>query len=56
MRIYMDVCCLNRIFDDLLKIKATNHGDYTLEREKHLEGITLDEIIQNVKEFDQRHS
>ena len=27
-------------------------GDYTAEREKHLQDITLNEIIENVREID----
>ena len=30
----------------------TGSGDYTAERDKLLEGITLDEIIQHVREID----
>jgi hypothetical protein len=29
-------------------------GDYTAEREKLLRGITLDEIIKNIREMDAR--
>lgn len=30
------------------------HGDYTAERDKRLEGITLDEIIKNVRKSDKQ--
>ena len=30
----------------------SGQGDYTEERDKLLEGITLDEIVKSVKEFD----
>ena len=31
---------------------SAGRGNYTAERDKLLEGITLDEIIKNVKEID----
>ena len=31
----------------------TGEGDYTAERAKLLDGITLDEIIKNVREIDE---
>ncbi|MCL2193565.1 MAG: hypothetical protein FWB78_09250 [Treponema sp.] len=34
---------------------SQGQGDYTAEREKLLEGITLDEILKNVKELDKLH-
>ena len=33
---------------------STGLGDYTAERETLLEGITLDEIIEHVREIDQK--
>jgi hypothetical protein len=30
----------------------TGNGDYTAERDKLLDGITLDEIIENVRKLD----
>jgi len=32
----------------------TGQGDYTAERDRLLEGITLDDIIKNVRELDAR--
>jgi len=32
----------------------TGQGDYTADRDRLLEGITLDEIIKNVRELDAR--
>ena len=32
----------------------TGHGDYTAERDSLLEGITLDDVIRNVRELDAR--
>ena len=34
---------------------STGHGDYTAERKKLLAGITLDEIIRNVREIDRQN-
>ena len=34
---------------------SQGQGDYTAEREKLFEGITLDEIIKSAKEFDKLH-
>jgi len=34
---------------------STGQGDYTVEREKLLEGITFDEIVKNVRELDKQH-
>jgi len=34
---------------------SAGRGDYTAERDKLLEGITLDEIVKNVREID-KHS
>ena len=31
---------------------GTGHGDYTAERDELLEGITLDDIIENVRNLD----
>ncbi len=31
---------------------GTGHGDYTAERDKLLEGMTLDDIIKNVHDLD----
>jgi len=31
---------------------STGYGNYTAEREKTLEGITIDDIIKNVRELD----
>jgi len=31
---------------------GTGHGDYTAERDKLLEGITLDDIIKGVRNLD----
>jgi len=33
---------------------STGQGDYTVEREKLLEGITFDEIVKNVRELDKQ--
>ena len=35
---------------------AAGQGDYTAERERLLEGITFDEIVKNVREFDKQLS
>jgi hypothetical protein len=32
----------------------TGSGDYTAERDKLLDGITLDEIIENVRKLDEQ--
>ncbi len=55
MRIYLDVCCLNRPFDDLpaacgIRQFSAGRGDYTAERDALLRDITPDEIIRNVRE------
>jgi len=34
---------------------STGQGDYTVEREKLLEGITFDEIVKNVRELDKQY-
>ena len=34
---------------------STGQGDYTAEREELLAGITLDEIIKNVREIDEQN-
>jgi len=34
---------------------STGQGDYTAERDKLLDGITLDEIIKGVREIDAQH-
>ena len=31
---------------------SVGHGDYTVEREQLLQGITLDDIIKNVRKLD----
>jgi hypothetical protein len=33
---------------------STGQGDYTAERDTLLQGLTLDEIIKNVREIDER--
>jgi hypothetical protein len=33
---------------------STGQGDYTREREKLLEGITFDNIVNNVRELDRK--
>ena len=33
---------------------SAGQGDYTAEREKLLEGITFDEIVQNIHELDKQ--
>jgi hypothetical protein len=35
---------------------STGQGDYTVERDSLLQGITLDEIIEEVKEIDAKKS
>jgi len=35
---------------------STGNGDYTAERDKLLRGITLDEIIKEVREIDAEKS
>ena len=58
MKVYMDVCCLNRPFDNQSQDKVrfeteaiiTNgYGDYTTEREELLQGITLDEVVRELE-------
>ena len=34
---------------------TTGQGDYTVEREKLLEGITFDEIVKNARELDKQY-
>ena len=34
---------------------TTGQGDYTVERDKLLEGITFDEIVKNVRELDKQY-
>jgi hypothetical protein len=58
----MDNCCLNRPFDDLTQdrvyslrqFEGDGRGNYTEERDKRLAGITLDDIIKNVRELDEQ--
>jgi hypothetical protein len=62
VKIYMDNCCLNRPFDDLTQdrvyslrqLDGGGRGNYTEERDKLLAGITLDDIIKNVRELDEQ--
>jgi hypothetical protein len=61
VKIYMDNCCLNRPFDDLTQDRVnflqqfeSGSGNYTEERDKLLAGITLDDIIKNVRELDEQ--
>jgi len=35
---------------------STGHGDYTAERDSLLQGITLDEVIKEVREIDSKKS
>lgn len=54
----MDVCCLNRPFDDLskdrvyLEAESVMTGDYTAERDKLLDDITMEEIVEGVRKID----
>ena len=34
---------------------STGNGDYTAERDQLLEGITLDDAIKSIREFDTAH-
>jgi len=35
---------------------STGQGDYTAERDKWLAGISLDDIVKNVRELEEKHS
>ena len=52
MRIYMDCCSVGATY--FIRQFKTGYGDYTAERGKLHEGLTLEEIIANVRKIDEK--
>ncbi|MBF0210363.1 MAG: hypothetical protein HQK68_05700, partial [Desulfamplus sp.] len=49
MKIYLDNCTIQRPLDD--KKQSTGYGNYTEEKEKMFEGMSLEDIVAEIKQM-----